>query len=252
MFLTFAAIAVGLFVAYYCIGPILVYRQNRMPAFPSFFPLTDAEFDQQVSDDLARRSEALRMLGFEPVANLQSINPATHTYTRIFHNHITSERANITEIRAYREGTTTPTVSSGYIEFTTTYFDAPEVNTNNVKLPGVFKRLPDKQIFSVPTVEEPADLYKVHQTLTRRTPGTIKPPPAASQIADEIQREFYIAYEKQAEAGYIWLDAAESVYRPTAKGAVLMTWRILWPTGSLRAWQMRKAGERMLSEARSH
>jgi hypothetical protein len=40
--------------------------------------------------------------------------------------------------------------------------------------------------------------------------------------------------------GYYYLDEARDIYRPTWKGAVLMTWRLLWPIRPLyRAWRRR-------------
>src|SRR5262245_43678310 len=42
------------------------------------------------------------------------------------------------------------------------------------------------------------------------------------------------------KTGYSYLDDAHGVYRPTWKGAVRMTWRLIWPVRPLfRAWLRR-------------
>ena len=44
------------------------------------------------------------------------------------------------------------------------------------------------------------------------------------------------------------LDAAAGVYRPTLKGAYLMTWGLMWPMKAVRQWQMRNRSQALQRE----
>ena len=52
----------------------------------------------------------------------------------------------------------------------------------------------------------------------------------------------------QVQAGRMRLDAAAGVYRPTLKGAYLMTWGLMWPMKAVRQWQMRNRSQALQRE----
>ena len=54
--------------------------------------------------------------------------------------------------------------------------------------------------------------------------------------------------DNACRAGYMQLDAAQSVYRPTIKGACLMTWQELWPFKGIRLAGRRRREAKLLAD----
>jgi hypothetical protein len=51
---------------------------------------------------------------------------------------------------------------------------------------------------------------------------------------DAVAREMARDNVHQARAGYWYLDPRDGRYRPTWRGAALMTWKLAWPVGAIR------------------
>jgi len=224
-------------------GPIAVYFTNEMPALPEFFPLVDDEIESCTSPAFIERSRAMESLGFEQAANLQWITGKSRCFTRLFYRPSTNECSQVSEI------TSSVGVASGvhhYMEFITEFEDGLEIDTNNSDLSGVLAPVLQKQIHSLPGVEDAATVYKVHRYLTGDIRGQVKPLPARDRIAKMIGMESARTLRRQVEAGYFYLDHSRGTYRPTALGAVLMSWKLVWPAGMIRKGLMRRKASRLV------
>jgi hypothetical protein len=124
--------------------------------------------------------------------------------------------------------------------FQTRFEDGTEVATANNQITVGLPPLPETTAVWLPEVGDTRQLYRVHQQV-RDSLGRSKkrlsvgPDPVAFLTAgrDRI-RAHHVA------TGYYYLDELHGVYRPTWKGAVLMTWRLIWPLRPLyRAWRRR-------------
>ena len=58
-------------------------------------------------------------------------------------------------------------------------------------------------------------------------------------------------YDRQVQIGWLYRDAAAGAYRPTWKGAFLMTWGQLWPMKAIREAGLRARERRILTAFRS-
>ena len=237
----------GFLVLPFVVGPVLVYFKQEMPARPEFYPLTDADIEAATAPEFVRRSNAMQALGFEQAANLQWITSGTRTFTRLFYRQETQELASVTEITAYIKGQITPPVRVHYMEFTTEYIDEVEINTSNSTSLSVLRKSPQKQIHYMPALSDAALLYRVHRHITAGVRGEVKPLPPLNLIEQQIQIDCIKTYKRQAEAGYMYLDEQRSTYRPTAKGAIIMTWKLTWPIGAVRKWHTRRNARRLLA-----
>ena len=68
------------------------------------------------------------------------------------------------------------------------------------------------------------------------------------QEVAEVEKSLARDYARQAEAGYFYLDEEADVYRPTWKGAYLMTWTFLWPISRLQKMRTKRDAERIRME----
>ena len=79
----------------------------------------------------------------------------------------------------------------------------------------------------------------------------------AKKVYEEGQAEPYLcsviveSYEEQVGFGWLYLDSAAGVYRPTWKGAFLMTWGLLWPVLAIRKALLRQKEEALLKAFRA-
>ena len=127
---------------------------------------------------------------------------------------------------------------TSYAEFSTTYGDDTVIDTSNSsELPG-FDAGPRKHQSWLPRVKNLARLYQIHREVIRRhgsgaSPRQIRDTQALSVVAEAMQKDF----REQETRGWFHLDPAAIEYRPTLKGAYLMTWRQLWPISAIRKIQ---------------
>jgi hypothetical protein len=139
-----------------------------------------------------------------------------------------------------------------HAEFVTRYRDGRVVQTNNAQTLSAFPIPPQCTNSYLPSVIDPVQLYAVHQAMCRRVGGGQKVlkldeqygGDALKYMADAILEELDAA----TKAGYMRLDAGEGVYRPTAGGAIKMTYGELWPFKGVRLHRRRLRERQLLSE----
>jgi hypothetical protein len=237
-------IAMLALIAPFVIGPILVYLIQRIPLRKEFYSLTGDEIASCTDSDCAVRSRAVEALGFTPMENLQSISPGSKIFTTVFYNFSTLEAANVTEISAFRNESEIGATRVHYFEFSSSFDNDLEVNTNNSTQSTVFYPLPERQNHSLPTIQDPAVLYAIHRNFTSGIAAPPRPLPAGP-VEREVQMEWGRVLRRQAEVGYFKYDESDQTFRPTAKGAILMSWKLIWPVGAIRRMQARHESERL-------
>src|SRR5262249_19873710 len=121
------------------------------------------------------------------------------------------------------------------VEFCSELTSGLELNTNNGDGVGCDAPHPSKQVFAFPGVDDVERLYRLHWRLAQEAAlGDAVRRPAAGAELDELVRGWEHDNARQAGLGYWYLDADGARYRPTWKGALLMTWKLAWPVGALR------------------
>jgi hypothetical protein len=74
-------------------------------------------------------------------------------------------------------------------------------------------------------------------------------PPEGDEI-HALSTSFTKTLMRQVEFGYLYLDEAANVFRPTVKGAILMTWKIAWPTGMIKRALIRRKARQLMNQFR--
>jgi hypothetical protein len=239
-------IAVGLSVAtevvifwatLWALAPLLVWNRQTHAAGLEFLPIEPGgpRDDPRVADRLREAGEELRGLGFLPrgAFRLRRGGRGTTSYVAVFEKADTGEAAKLVAVTAGR-------VFHHSINFISEYEDKTTFTTSNSRVAPVTPRLPghpDSMAF--PQVRDARTLYEVHRA---RGPRDARPVGVGDDLPAYLARSEGRAFPHWIASGYYYLDESARVYRPTWKGACLMTWKSLWPVSALRrALRMRKA-----------
>jgi hypothetical protein len=198
--------------------------------------------DDEVAPGVARRVADLEDLGFvvRGHRHLTGHSIATGQITLMEHPR-TLDVAKVLVTAAGRRRQHT-------IFFQTRFEDGTDVGVGNNALTVGLPSLPETTYVWVPEVRDPRRLYRVHEQVRDGLGAGKQRLPIGPDPADflEVARERILAH--YVATGYFFLDAARCAYRPTWKGAVLMSWRLLWPIRPLyRAWR-RRPSRKLLRE----
>jgi hypothetical protein len=141
---------------------------------------------------------------------------------------------------------TAPGRTSVALAFQTQFADGTEVWTANQRTLSGFPPLPGVIVAWLPEFRDAASLYRIHAQLRDALGGArervgVGDDPAA-YLGDASARSL----ANWVATGYYALDAGRGVVRPTWKGAVLITWRLLWPIKPLFRARRRRATRRLL------
>jgi hypothetical protein len=81
--------------------------------------------------------------------------------------------------------------------------------------------------------------------------GRIRLDPVGHGPAAYERRVHVRQLDHQISIGYYYLDEARRVQRPTWKGAILVSWKLLWPAKQIRLALRRHRAERLLRQLES-
>jgi hypothetical protein len=231
------------------LGPIAVRRSQKTSTKAKYTPL-DLDADAPPPDlvqYLDDATEAFRPHGFEKLATLKGGVARARTIVALFVNRERRELAVAAGVFVTVDGVLKRSVTT--IQVVTRFGEPRSVTTGNSRTPRVFGRVPTRVSVRLPGVEDVSRLLRVHRALAEREGGAaaaVLPDvgdPAAFLSAQQ-KREF----EEQVATGYYTHDEAEDVYRPTWKGACLMTWKLLPPWKQIAEGRVRREAERLLAE----
>lgn len=235
--------------AVYFLGlPLVIYFTQRMKAHPRLQLIDPMSFPDQVRDYLARVSNELVAQGFTVAAYIMMPDPAPNiqNYLVMFINRETGDKAMATAIFANANGITQ--LGTRYVEFNTRYEDGRCFDTMNSSTLGAFQKRPQDAKTQLPNVQDAVILYRIHQFILRKAPGGQKMGYEPAETLDYLQRILVESYDEQVKFGRLFFDRNADTYRPTFKGAYLMTWGLLWPMTAFRKARMHREARRVLSE----
>lgn len=215
-------------------APIVIYFTNYHLAYPQFIPFEIEFSSRQLPNAYFHSIDALRALGFIPVAHLYSDGQVHKTtlFLTLFVNPVEKDSAMVTHMNCQIGGG----ASSFHIEFCTNFADKTELNTLNSEFPGIFNPIAEKEINRLRKVKDPHLLYRIHRFLLAKRTRTARQLPAPGDEVNELCRSMVRDLNRQVETGYYYLDAAARKYRPTWKGAFLHTWKLVWPIAWIRKY----------------
>ncbi|HJT79018.1 MAG TPA: hypothetical protein VJ739_17615 [Gemmataceae bacterium] len=227
-------IAAGLLLGYVLVAvwaPIRFRWRYWHAADPTYEPLDGDD----LPPDVAGMLDVLAELDFVFLGHWQHAgNPSATAYVTVMEGPQTRDVAKVLEV-------TTATRRQVTLVFQTRFEDGTEVATTNSRLTTGLRSPPGITAVWLPQVRDVWQLYRVHSQVRdglgagkERLP--VGPDPVAFLKAGSDRM-----FRHWLASGYYYLDEARGVYRPTWKGAVLMTWRLLRPVRPLyNAWRGRQ------------
>ncbi|MDF1661069.1 MAG: hypothetical protein P1V97_04825 [Planctomycetota bacterium] len=226
----------------YILGPVLVKFTQKMPRRPHFdevdFGEVTAGMPRDALEFFTKSHESLSKLGFQPRAFLLQSKqvPGVSVAIRLYEEKQRLDYAAAILILA-KAPALPEEVHQSIVEFSTRLKTGDSIDTSNRADPDSFPQPDNKDVFRCPLFEDPEPLYQVHQARLEGKALSEKIRIEDGKEAAEIARTMIEEVEWGARLGYFSL-SGES-YVPTWKGALLMTWRQLWPLKHLQERKFR-------------
>ena len=243
----------GIAALMYVGGPLLIFfthRQSARPHLVAFKPgVTPLPAD--VDQFFHSTSWALAQQGFEIVTGVFLPSQVENVVAALIYLVNRPEQDSVIAVALHN---TAPGMATTmfHTEFVTRYRDGRVVQTNNAQPLNAFPTPPECFNSYFPSVRDPVELYRLHQTLCRRHGGGQKMLKLDEEFGGDGLQGMAAAIIEElqaaAKAGYMRLDEAGGVYKPTAKGALLMTYGELWPFKAVRLRRRAQRERELLAE----
>lgn len=232
------------------LGPLVIYLTQKQPAYPEFTAVNMEQLPPAIAASFSRTREVLAGLGFEVVACLYAYGLATNVmaFMLLMVNRETNEGALASDFYA---NSGVP-IHRSNLEFSTDLSSGVEICTTTGKDPNPYKSYPEKLVYQFPEVKNPWALYNLHKQMVSlhvRAGDYSYLPTQGSEIR-ALSTSFTKTLMRQVEFGYLYLDEGAGVFRPTVKGAIMMTWKLAWPAGMIKRALIRRKARRLMSRYR--
>jgi hypothetical protein len=224
----------------YALGPLLVWAKTRTPATMDVTPLAAAP-PPAVEEVWQRFAAALARRGFRDAGRWESRSGGHAVF-----------RALVDEVRgrvafAYAMFDPAGKVAQQYFEIACHLQPEGSVTVHTAKNPPVFAPLPGARTFVVADVEDAELLCRLHDVACERFSRGRRPVPVPPErLREEFERLSAEVLRHQVAAG-LFRDAGAGELRPTARGALRMAWRLLWPWKQLALWRCRRESAELLA-----
>ncbi len=230
--------------------PLLVRFKQSISRRPDATVITLWDLPIKIRDYFMTTSTRIQGLDFdEPVyLHLSDLVP---NVSADFTIHPDSRRGDMAGTFVFwKEETGEKKMAVQYIEFSTRFNDGRSVITNNNSQLATYPEIPEKTVYSFPDVIDPQKLFRLHCLLLDRKPnqtGKVAPPDR-DRIIEHMNEYFHTEGDRKVEMGLLYIDREKDAYRPTIKGAYLMTWSLLWPVTSIRRALIRRRARSLMKE----
>lgn len=247
MFETFWIIAALVIGFLNLLAPVALRYSFRLAAQCKLVQVPDEDLPLEVATIFRDHIPQMQSLGFELAGcyDFGMLTKDTRSYVAYSCNRKSNDFANVT-------AQITSMDTASYFEFSTRFPNGKTVETNTNWILPLTPANPDITVFRFPKITEPKALYQLHNRLTEKHAGGLWA--QGESKGEEIQRLVTVAENygpRHAKIGYMCLADGGEFYRLTWKGALLMTWRGLWPTSLLRRVVQRQAMESELHSLES-
>lgn len=225
----------------YVVGPILIKFIWRMRANPNLQPFDPAQEPPptEVAAFFAKSVAEFESVGFR-VVNYVLLHDQLPNASALFvlvENRKSNCLGMAALMFAMQESPTGKKVQmqKQYVEFSTELVDGSVIDTNNSRTESAFSPVPHKRVFQFAQTLDAAQLFRYHQRAVEEFGGAAKRPlPPTEKLLDEVCKGMHKEMADQTPVGMLYLDCSAEYYRMTWKGAILMTWKNLWPITAVR------------------
>jgi hypothetical protein len=223
--------------ALHLLGPAALRYTMRFSARCNPTKVSLDSLPEEVAALFRPRIPEMESLGFEWLGSYDvgSLTNETHSYIAYFCKRSTSDFASVCAL-------TTPKKTASYLEFSTSFTNGMNLETNTNSMLPLTPPDPQHRVFRFPKVQTAEALYRYHHQLLEKYAGGLWA--QSESRGEELQRYVRIIENygpRHVRIGYMqWSEDNES-YKLTWKGACLMTGRGLWPMSMFRRLFQRHA-----------
>ena len=253
-FVSVILVVLGLAVAFVYVGApfvVLATFRMRVPTNIVFFDEQALTLPQHVRDYFDPAREALEAEGFQPVSYFclpDLVNNAKSICTLLC-NFENSDCAMINCM--YSEMFGAHSLQTAYVEFVTRFRDGVSVQTKNSHQIGAFAEPPDDHTIQFWNEKDVNEVYRRHLRICERLSSDRRRFPFQEDFQGDVEQFLQAEVlqqplEYQVSQGLFY--RVPDGYRPTLKGAFLLTWQELWPWKSIRRQRRKREAARWLAE----
>ncbi len=221
--------------------PVKSYQTLRVQARPIVEAIEPANMPQGAASYFAQIVAQLEAEGFQVMGSLKRPNAVNNvcTYTVLMLNSASGDQASL--IIAAHEKDHALRAASKTIVFDTRFESGERFSTANIKTPGVFRYGAKDINTRLPTTEDARLIYQIHcWVMSLQHPTSAKVTFEQHEAVPHYIESIIESYEKQVSFGRFSKDPSGDFYRPTWKGAFLMTWPLLYPLKDFYLWQIKR------------
>ena len=238
----------------FVVGPVFIYFTHKQAAQPDLVPFTPGQTPLPANVDkfFSDACWALDAAGFKIITGMFLPRQIEHVIAGLVFVVNRQERDSAIVVALHGEAPGIMPFTQMHVEFVTRFKNGRLVQTANAETLGAFPT-PENAVNSfLPSIKDPRQLYRIHQAQVKLHGSGEKVLRLDDDFAGDAVRYIQFALieelDNACQFGYMRLDAAESVYRPTIKGACLMTWQELWPIKGFRLARRRRRERRLLED----
>jgi len=232
--------------AYYLGMPLVIRFQQRVAAHPNFTPLDFYQLSPVMSQFLMSRTKCLFDMGFEEPTLVQVPNAVPHVsaYLIMLVNRPAGDKAMVSVVVSEQAA-----MQACMVEFNTRWDTGQVFNTHNIP-ELLWPPEPMSVRTQVPSLQDPRKLYQLHTFIMNKHGLAGKkvlygPEEALDYLARFAFRE---PCEEKVRRGWYYFDPAKDCYRPTLKGAYLLTWGLMQPFKAFRKLALLRRERKTLEE----
>lgn len=238
---------------HYISAPLMVRATQKTKAAVDPVEISPQDFPTKLAVFFETQARALEQIGFRRIAYIKIPESTTgagariDSYVVIMLNRTTGDRASIVAILNVASGV--EQVTTQYVELSTRYPDGRMFDTLNSPQLGAFGRIPSETKTRVPDEKDPRLLYALHRFVISRNNVAGRPIACdENTVAEWFAKERVDSLDGQVQCGRYYLSKRTNEYRPTLKGAFLMTWSLMWPISYFRRAAMERRARKTRQE----
>lgn len=226
------------------LGPLLIWKIQRIPARIRFKPHDEASFLESRDAQFQALDADIRALGFAYLGSSFMRDTQTEANFSLYTHPSDQSCAMVVNMASKIKSLT-------YVEFTQMYADGSLLSVSNVDMPSTYPRMQMKIGARYPDVHRSEELYARFRALRSGLDNTARPVPYSTEEGFRLIEDFMdMESDHMVELGYCHPQVdADGRRRLTLKGAYLLTWRSITPGKPLVDWLDKRRSGRLLAAA---
>ena len=245
-----AIVVIGILMLPFIGGPILlkIVFWAKVNPDPQTYDPHQYPPPQDVSDHLNSVFHEMRAIGFEPTAHFVMLEAVANVdLMAMYMQNVANQDAALASVVITRSTDMIGRrIQSHTVEFSTSFIDGTQVDTNNTKEENPLVIPKTKTVYQFSEVASIARLYQLHQCAMAEHACQQKKPLPTGNYAAMISKEVVEDFTYQIEHGIMKIDSSQSKFVPTWLGAFRFAWLSMFPFKQIRRSARRKKNNAVL------